>query len=168
MKLKVTKILTILLAFAFIAGCNMTKEEAIDLAKETFEAGVTSVPQQPNQETELFSYFLPPVLNIEETNGNNLILTRGNQLYLIFSNPVEDDLSKVNYDQDKAIEENTILIETFDTDETFSYLIVSPFGDNEYKVIVGSGGEKGTTITDLRDIKDSIETLIEIINSVSY
>lgn len=146
----------------------MSKEKAIDLAKETFVAGVKADSKQPNQETELFSYFLPPVLTIEETNDNNLVLSRGNQLYLVFSNPSEDALSKVNYELDKAIEEDTIIIETLDNEETFSYLIVAPFGDDEYKVIVGSGGEKGTTITDVRNIQASVETIIEIINSISY
>jgi hypothetical protein len=160
--------LTILVVFAFIIGCNMTEEEAIDAAKETFTVGVKSESQQPNQETESFSYFLPPILNVEEKNGNNLILSRDNQIYLIFSNPAEDDLSEVNFEENKVFEEKTILIETLKNEETFNYLIISPFGDNEYKIIVGRGGEKGTTITDIQNINDSIETIIEIITSVSY
>lgn len=168
MKFKVTKAIAILIAIALITGCNISKEEAIDLAKETFIAGVKTDPQQPNQETKLFSYFLPPVLSVEETNENNLILTRGNQIYLIFSNPAEDALSKVNYEQDKTFEEDKILIETLNSEETFSYLIVSPFGDDQYKIIVGIGGEKGTTIANARNFKESVETIIKIINSISY
>lgn len=168
LKFKVTKALAIIVVFALITGCNMSKEEAIDMAKDTFAAGIKTDPQQPNQETESFNYFLPPVLDVEETNENNLILTRGNQIYLIFSNPAEGALSKVNYELDKAIEENPILIDTLNSKETFSYLIVSPYRDDEYKVIVGIGGEKGTTITDVRNFKESVKTIIEVIKSVSY
>ncbi len=167
MKLKLLFI-SLLFTTVFIAGCSVTKEQAIDYAKETFEAEVVTEPKEPNRETELFSYFLPPGLNVKEASENNLILSRGNQIYLVFSNPAEDNFSTVNYEQDHAIEEQAILTETFTSEEAFSYIIVAPYDKDEYKVIVGIGGEKGTTISNKGNIRSSVETIIDVIKSVTY
>ncbi|UTW68840.1 hypothetical protein KHA80_15920 [Anaerobacillus sp. HL2] len=146
----------------------MTKEEAVDIAKESFETGIKTSPKEPNQETEQFSYYLPGGLSIEEVAENNLILSKGDQLYLIFSNPVEEPSSQVNYDQDQLVEENSIVNETREIDGAFNYILVSPHEEDLYKVIVGTGAKKGTTITDLDNIKNSVETILTIIKSVSY
>ncbi|OIJ18212.1 hypothetical protein BKP45_11545 [Anaerobacillus alkalidiazotrophicus] len=160
--------ISIVLIFLFLTGCTVTKEQAVETAKNSFESGVISEPREPNNETELFNYYLPPGLNIEEEAGNNLILNRGEQIFIIFSNPAEDFTSQVNFEQDKIVEDKAILIETIEVEGTFNYIIVAPFDNDKYKVILGSGGEKGTTITELSNIKDSVETLVEIIRSVSY
>jgi hypothetical protein len=159
---------SILLAIVLTTGCSVTKEQAIASAKEAFEMAVSVEPREPNEETDLFSYYLPTALSIEEVAENNLILSKGNQLFLIFSNPAEDKLSKVNFEQDSLIENQAMLIETKEQETAFSYMIVSHFKDDDYKVIVGMGGEKGTTITDLANLKDSVNTLLEIIHSVTY
>ncbi|MCT8137325.1 hypothetical protein H1D32_05940 [Anaerobacillus sp. CMMVII] len=170
MKLKLVLLnLSILLAVILITGCGgITKEQAIESAKEAFETGVVAEPQAPNEQTDMFSYYLPSTLSLEEVSENNLILSKGNQLYLVFSNPAETKTSQVNYEQDKVLEENTLLLETLEVDGAFSYIIVSPFEEDEYKVIVGIGGEKGTTITDLENLKDSVDTMLEIIKSINY
>lgn len=157
-----------LLAFTITAGCSVSKEQAISSVKESFELGVLADLNEANEETDSFTYYLPPGLTVEETTENNLVISKGDQLFIIFSNPAEDQLSQVNYEQDRIIEEKAILLETKETAEMFSYLIVSPFENDNYKVIVGIGGEKGTTITDLANLKDSAETLLQIIKSVNY
>lgn len=166
--MKLKTVFSLLIAAVIIAGCNVTKEQAIDYAKETFEAGMIAESKEPNTETESFSYYLPSNFNVESETENNLILSDGNQLYLIFSNPEEDELSNVNYDQDNSIEFNTILNKTFITEDHFGYIIVSPFEKDDYKVIVGIGGNKVTTITELTSVKESVENIIDIINSITY
>ncbi|OIJ09277.1 hypothetical protein BKP35_17235 [Anaerobacillus arseniciselenatis] len=161
-------VLSILITILVITGCNVTQEQAIDYAKETFETGIATETKEPNRETDLFSYFLPPGLNVQEASENNLILSRGNQIYIIFSNPAEDSLSTVNYEQDREVEEKAILTETYTDEEAFSYIIVAPQEDDEYKVIVGIGGEKGTTISNKANIRSSVETIIDVIKSVTY
>lgn len=146
----------------------MSEDQALQSAKEAFVNGVIAEPKEPNEETDLLRYYLPPSLSVEEAKENNIILSKGNQLFLVFSNPAENKLSKVNYEQDKLIAEDAILIETKEENEMFSYLIVSPFEDNQYKVIVGIGGEKGSTITKLPNLKDNVQTLMDIIKSINY
>jgi hypothetical protein len=160
--------ISILVTFFILTGCGLTKEQALDYAKESFEVGILEEPQETNEATDLFSYYLPSELVVEETAENNLILTKDNQLFLIFSNPAENKLSQVNYEQDRVIENTALLVETTEVDGKFGYIIVSPFEDDDYKVIVGIGGEKGTTVTDLANIKGSVDTLLEIINSINY
>lgn len=167
MKLKLT-LLSMLLAFIFTTGCSVSKEQAIASAKESFELGVLADSNEANEATDSFTYYLPSGLIVEETAENNLVLSKGNQLFIIFSNPAEDQLSQVNYEQDRMLEEKAILVETNETEEVFSYIIVSPFDNDNYKVIVGIGGEKGTTITDISNLKESAENLLEIVKSVNY
>ncbi|MFN7250599.1 MAG: hypothetical protein ACK4M9_07345 [Anaerobacillus sp.] len=159
---------SILIAFLILTGCGLTKEQALDYAKESFEVGVLEEPQEPNEATDLFSYYLPSELIVEEKAENNLILGKDNQVFLIFSNPAETKLSQVNYEQDRVVENTALLVETTEVDGKFAYIIVSPFEDDDYKVIVGIGGEKGTTVTNLANLKDSVDTLLEIINSINY
>ncbi len=169
MKLRVLiRTAALILVFILITGCSVSKEEAIEMAKDTFEVGVLTEAKEQNQTTDLFSYYLPTELHVEEAAENNLILTKGDQLFLIFSNPAENSLSKVNYEQDKLMEDKAILIETKEVNGSFSYIIVSPFEDGKYKVIVGIGGEKGTTVTKVADFKTSVETLLDIIKSIQY
>lgn len=169
MNLKLGSILfTIFLVFLALTGCSVSKEQAIQLAKDSFEAGILSEAKEPNEESGLFRYYLPSSLSIEEVKENNLILSKGEQLFLIFSNPAENQSSRVNFEQDKLIEEDAILIEMKEVEGTFSYIVVSPFKDGDYKVIVGNGGEKGTTITSIANFKESVEILLEIIQSIKY
>jgi hypothetical protein len=160
--------ISIILAFFILTGCGLTTEQALDYAKESFEVGVQEEPKEPNESTDFFSYYLPAELIVEETAENNLILGKDNQLFLIFSNPAELKLSQVNFEQDRVIENTALLLETTEVDGKFAYLIVSPFENEDYKVIVGIGGEKGTTVTNLANLKDSVDTLLEIINSINY
>ncbi|RXI98596.1 hypothetical protein DS745_19970 [Anaerobacillus alkaliphilus] len=169
MKLKfVINKLMLLLVIVLITGCSVSKEQAIELAKASFEVGVSEEAKEQNQTTDLFSYYLPADLQVEEITENNLILSKGDQLFLIFSNPAEGSLSQVNFEQDKLVEEKAILIEKQEIDGLFSYIIVSPFEDGKYKVIVGIGGEKGTTVTEIGDFKNSVDTLLDIIKSIKY
>lgn len=160
--------LTLLLLSLFITGCNVTKEEAIEKAKVTFETGNSVQAKEPNQETDLFRYYLPASLKIENITENNLILSKSDQLFLIFSNPAEDASSTVNFEQDKLVVEDPLLLETFENEGVFSYIIITPLEEDDYKVIVGIGGEKGSTITDIANIEKSIEIIIEVIKSISY
>ncbi len=158
----------IFLALVLITGCGVSKEQALDLAKQTFNSSNSTAPKEPNSETNTFSYYLPVGLSVEEKAENNLILRKGNQLFLIFSNPAEDHLSRVNYEQDQLIEEKAILSETKEAKDKFSYLMISPYEKGKYKIIVGMGGEKGTTLSDLDNLNDSVATLLEIIHSINY
>lgn len=160
--------LSIILVFLFIIGCNVTQEEAIEATKEAFEVGVNSEAMEPNEETERFRYYLPSSVEVEQTADTNLILSKNEQVFIVFSNPAETAFSTVNFDEDKAVEENAILVNELTVDSSFNYLIISPFEEDTYKVIVGVGGDKATTITSIDNLVSSVESMLEIVKSITY
>lgn len=150
-------------------GCSVSKDEAFNLAKQSFETGFSGdVEIEVNSESIHFEYYAPPGLQVEQETDTNLIFSEEEQLFIIFSNSAEGENSRLNYEVDLKVESDPALIEKIESDDLFAYLIISPFEGENYKITVGRGGEKGTTIASVDDIHSSVETMVEIINSISY
>ncbi|MCD8500749.1 MAG: hypothetical protein LRY71_02530 [Bacillaceae bacterium] len=161
--------LILLSAVLFIIGCSVTKDEAFNLAKQSFESGFTNIEEiETNSKTIHFEYYAPPNLQVEQETDTNLIFSEDEQLFIIFSNSAEDEMSQLNYEVDIKAEPDAEIIEKIELEDLFAYLIISPFEEEYYKVTVGRGGEKGTTIATLDDLQSSVETIVDIINSITY
>lgn len=150
------------------SGSNVTKEEALEQAQEIFKDFPVESKVEPNNETELFSFYLPSSLSVEETTATTVLLSEEEQLYLLFSNPEESDQSKVNYEIDVLQEKDLILVEELSTDEHFAYIMISSLDKETYEVIVGRGGDKVTTIATMEDIPKSVTNTIELLSSITY
>ncbi|WP_338788912.1 hypothetical protein [Metabacillus sp. FJAT-53654] len=162
---QLTLVLSLLLTFLLL-GCTVSDEEltktTIDNTKQAFKDS----PQDTNEHTKLFSYYLPEEFSVKETKKYNVLLEKGNMSYLLFVNENEEANSKVSYDTLVEKYEKPFISETFQDKERFGYLFVNNLEKNTYEVTVGIGGTKLTTEAKANDVSDAAKNMMDIVKSV--
>lgn len=150
----------------FLAGCHSkSEEEVIEEAKQIAEETFTSSQMiKPNQKLEHFTLYLPEHLEIEEVDVNNLIVSDGQQTYIIFYNNLEEPTSELNYQMAKN--EVALLLADFQTTERFGYIQILAEEDDQYLIQVGVGGAKITTYTTKNQLANHAEELMRIALSI--
>jgi len=147
-------------------GCGMqTEEDALDSAIKSAERTFYSNEEvKTNEQTTTFDFYLPSSLSIEEESENNVILSDGNQHYIIFYNDLESPKSKINYKSAK--DSDSLAYESFEDEERFGYLQVIAGTDENYQIQAGIGGVKITTYTSKKDMAGKAEELMKIARSI--
>ena len=162
---QLTLVLSLLLTI-LLMGCTISDEEltktTIDITKQAFE----NTPMKINEQTNLFSYYLPEEFTVKETKKYNVLLEEGSQSYLLFVNENEEANSKVSYDTLVEQYEKPFITETFEDKERFGYLFVNSLEKNTYEVTVGIGGTKLTTEAKANDVSDAAKNMMDIVKSV--
>ncbi|MBO1513199.1 hypothetical protein [Metabacillus bambusae] len=162
---QLTLVLSLLLTI-LLMGCTISDEEltktTIDNTKQAFE----DTPKDSNEQTKLFSYYLPEEFTIKETKMYNVLLEKGSKSYLLFVNENEEANSKVSYDTLVEKYEKPFISETFEDKERFGYLFVNTLEKNTYEVTVGIGGTKLTTEAKINDVSDAAKNMMDIVKSV--
>ncbi|WP_096152912.1 MULTISPECIES: hypothetical protein [Bacillus] len=151
-----------------LAGCSITEQEAVDASIQIVESSLAEETKEANTETENISYYLPSAFTIESEVNNNIVIENNDQTYILFVNPLESVSSVVVYETTLGFYEDPIVNKQLNNEEHFIFFIVDN-GPSEqtYEVIVGIGGMKMTTITSAANMKQSVQDMIDIINSVN-
>lgn len=162
------KVLLIVLLIVFVSGCTVKSKEDLmseitQIAKASFEEPKTQTTVKLNN----FSLYLPEKFEVVEEGTSNLILQKGEQLYILFQNPLEDSNSHLNYDT-AAEEKGYTLLESFEEQDKFGFVMVMPREDEKFELQTGVGGVKLTTITELDNLTEDTEVMMEMANSLLY
>ncbi|MBU8905233.1 hypothetical protein [Desertibacillus haloalkaliphilus] len=165
--IKIVVIMTV--SMMFLVACNVSEEEALLASEQVFNESFTVESNQANLETEQLSLYVPRGVTMTEETTYNILLEKGNQVFLLFFNPVEPLTSTVHMERDAELRDEALLFETYESDEKRGYLLVLE-EDDEKKVntVVGLGGAKISTITAVKDLEESVEIMTDILHSIKY
>lgn len=157
--------LSFFIVIGLLAGCssieNETKE-TIAAVEETFKGKA----EETNSKNEDISFYIPSTMKIEEQAENNVIISKGDQTFILFVNPVEPANSDVMY---KSIESKKFSVDkTFKDKDRFGYVKVYEIDEKLYLVSVGIGGIKMTTEAKLSEISESAKEMMTVVSSVKY
>ena len=159
--------ISVLMLLAVLSACSLKSEEdaiadAESAAEDTF---MDETMIEPNYEYDGASFYLPENLDIKNQDESNLVLTDGEQTYIVFYNENEDALSELNYNA--AQKNDTLLLESFTDEEKFGYISVLPDKGEGYQLQVGIGGAKITTYTDKGKLAEDTMELMKIAKSIA-
>ncbi|MDE5415867.1 hypothetical protein [Alkalihalobacterium chitinilyticum] len=162
-------IATIVAFIFFISACQITEEEAIERSQQAFSERFASTETvEVNYEGDQIDFYLPQGMEITEEIDFNIQLEKDNQIFLLFFIPVEPWDSEVHLIRDQEFEIDAVAFEALESEDKLSYLSISPSEEGYYKIIVGLGGAKITTISEVENVVDSTEIMTEILHSVQY
>ncbi|WP_277586159.1 hypothetical protein [Psychrobacillus antarcticus] len=156
------------LAVILLAGCSSLQEQTVDgleNAKITFQGDA----EKPNEKMDDINIFIPRGFSIEEeSNETNIILSKGNDSFILFINPNELPSSQLYYDLMTTNSNLNVLEEkTFEQNGRFGFAAIIENSEEKYELITSIGGIKLTTISDQQDIADNLEKMMLIIRSIS-
>lgn len=143
-------------------------DEAIEEAKLIYHERFSGQNEfKHNYESEQVSLFLPPGFKVKEETEYNIIIENSGQVYLLFFNPLEQKNSKIHYELDASLADESLLFETYETDDLFSYFFVLE-EKKELNVVIAIGGAKISTKTSSTSLADSVGHMLTIVQSLSY
>ncbi|USK63748.1 hypothetical protein [Peribacillus frigoritolerans] len=157
--------LVILLISSLIVGCSGIERQT-EKAMKAAEVAFRDDEKQPNQEAGLIQVHLPKDFKVVEEHDNNLILQKGDQIYILFVNPNEKEDSSVLYLAIKEQEDQFEMLHSFQTDDKFGFISIKEIPKEKYELAVGIGGVKLTTETDKDQLKTDAKQMMEIVSSV--
>ena len=151
-----------------LTGCGKTVEEQISegvaSAATKFEAKST----EPTTKIGKIKVYLPGGYKVEEgTNEMNYIFTKGKDSFILFVNTIEAEDSRLHYEN--LVNDSNVKIikeETFESDDNFGFTAVIEHDEDQYELVVSSGGVKMTTMSADRNIDEKLTTMMEIVRSV--
>jgi len=162
--------ISFLLSFTIflLFGCSLSTQEVKEATLDVIEKAFQEEPIKSNQTIDNISFYLPKSIEIESSSGNNIILSEGNQQYILFINKNEEKTSDLLYQKGLDSSVEIIIDETKVTENEYKYTIVNKLSDDTYEVIAGLGGAKITTLVESQDVAESVQKMIDIIQSVQY
>lgn len=159
---------TFFLMFIFImSGCSMTTEEAVQQTYERFIDSFQQEKKEANTTTEQVALYLPRGIALEVEEDYNLVFKKGDRLYILFFNPHEPLHSTVNAERDQEVTEGRLLFETIEHEGKFGYLSIVEDGE-DWKLIVGIGGAKMSTLTEKKHIVEDVDYLLHMLHSLEF
>ncbi|ALC84679.1 MULTISPECIES: hypothetical protein [Bacillaceae] len=156
------------LAVLLLVGCSSVEEQAEDgmeNAKEVFQGDA----EKPNKTVDNLKIFLPSGFSIEDdSDQTNIILSKGNDSYILFVNPNELPGSQLYYDL-MMDNKNLKIVEkdTFEQNGRFGFAAIIESSEENFELIASIGGIKLTTISKQQDIASNIEKMMMIVRSIS-
>ncbi|GAE25801.1 hypothetical protein JCM9140_1818 [Halalkalibacter wakoensis JCM 9140] len=150
--------------FVFLAACQVTEEEALELGQIAYHTHLEE-PMEPNTELSMVNVFLPRGFEVIDDIEYNVQLQSGDQLFLLFHQPEEPATSNIHFERDVRTAGAALLYELRESDEQLSYLIVTEEEEDQLFVIVTVGGAKISTLTTYNDLEENIEAMTSIVRS---
>lgn len=151
-----------------IAGCSVTEEQIENEARSMIENKLMQDPKEPNEEKEGLSFFANVDITIEPVNEFNYVVSSRDTTYLLFKN---DDVDYVNPDairDDMMLDKEVVSLETFTNDNNVnSYIVITNFEDETYRLIVAVDGLKMTTVLPLEELESSAEFMFDFVYSMA-
>ncbi|TCT19913.1 hypothetical protein EDD68_11642 [Melghiribacillus thermohalophilus] len=151
-----------------LSGCLFVSEEQIiDDTERAVKDAFLADPTEATEETDSLSLYVPEKMDMADATEYNLVLQDGDQTYLLFFNPLEEDASRLLYE---SANKNDVLIDsTFQSEEQFGYVVAVPYNDDgQYELIVGLGGKRISTVSEKRNLAEDAGLMMEMVRSISY
>ncbi|TCP32032.1 hypothetical protein EV207_1014 [Scopulibacillus darangshiensis] len=158
-------VLVLLSIFVILSGCNKSKQETIQDANEGVKDVLISKKKDPNTSMPRFEYYKPNRLEITNKGVNSVVFSKDGEAYILFVNPKEGPMSRLNYNADQKDKSDKDSLEKIPVKNKFVYLMIKP-NKKQYEVIVGVGGMKITAKMSLDDLDDNVKMMAEILHSV--
>ncbi|WP_064092682.1 hypothetical protein [Rossellomorea aquimaris] len=167
MKTKASMVFFILVLI--LAGCNTTidteKEQTAQVAEETFKNN----NDKGKEEAGNIRFYLPFGAEIEKESSNNIIITKSSNTFILFTNPQEDKDSDLLYKMAINDKESLVKHGTFKGDNRLGYYVIKKLENTEeYELVIGVGGTKVTTQSELEDLADHAEMMMKMATSVKH
>lgn len=156
------------IAVILLAGCSSLEEQAVD-GLENAKVAFQDDAEKPNEKVNDINIFLPSGFSIEEeSNETNIILSKGNDSYILFINPNELPSSQLYFNLMKS-DNNLKVIEekTFEQNGRFGFAAIIENSEEKYELLTSIGGIKLTTISEQQDIASNLEKMMLIVRSIS-
>lgn len=156
------------LAVILLAGCSSLEDQTSD-GLENAKIAFQSDAEKPNEKVNDINIFIPSGFSIEEeSNETNIILSKGNNSYILFINPNELPSSQLYYDLMTSDSNLKVLEEkTFEQNGRFGFAAIIENSEEKYELITSIGGIKLTTISEQQDIASDLDKMMLIVRSIS-
>ena len=151
-----------------LTGCGKTVEEQIDTGVASAQTVFEENPQLTNKTIGKIELYVPVGFDVEESEDpNNLIMTKGDESYILFVNYYEKEDSNLHYELLKNDSSKKIIKEeTVEFDGAFGFSAVREYDEEQFELIVSSGGVKMSTISEDKDIDQKLVDMMTIVRSV--
>ena len=151
-----------------LAGCNTTIDKEKEETASVVEDGLSS-NETAGEKAGNISFYLPFGAEIEKESPYNIIISKSSDTFILFTNPQEDKDSELLYKMAINDKENLVKHGTFKEDDRLGYYVIKELPDTEeYELIVGVGGTKVTTQSELEDLADNAEMMMKMATSVKH
>ncbi len=151
-----------------LAGCGKTVEEQISQGVASAQSTFEDVALEPSKEVGKINVYVPSGYAVKEgANEMNYIFTKGKDNFILFVNTIEAEDSKLHYEnllEDK--EKEVVKEQTFQFKEAFGFTAVVKHSDEQYELVVSSGGVKMTTLSEDKKIDEKLAEMMQIVRSV--
>ena len=152
-----------------LTGCNQSIDEQIANGLQQSETIFAEKPETHTDKIGNVQLFLPSKYKIEDSSDKyNILVSKGKQSYILFINDREEPDSKLYYELLKEDSSKKIIDEkTYEKDNTFGFAAVfKTENEEEFELVVSSGGVKMTTISRMKDVEDNLQEMTKIVHSV--
>ncbi|SDM71679.1 hypothetical protein SAMN05518871_10275 [Psychrobacillus sp. OK028] len=156
------------LAVILLAGCSTLEEQTSD-GLENAKVAFQDDAEKPNEKVNDINIFLPRGFSIEEeSNETNIILSKGNDSYILFINPNELQSSQLYYNLMTSDSNLKVVKEkTFEQNGRFGFAAIIENSEEKYELITSIGGIKLTTISEQQDIATNLKKMMLIVRSIA-
>ncbi|KOS67604.1 hypothetical protein AEA09_02890 [Lysinibacillus contaminans] len=152
-----------------LTGCNQSMDEQITKGFQLTENVFAEKPEKHTDTIGNIQLYLPSKYNVDDSSDKyNILVSKGKQSYILFINDREKSDSKLYYNLLKEDNTKEIIDEkTYEKDNVFGFAAVSKTeNEEEFELVVSSGGVKMTTISPVEDIEDNLHEMTKIVHSV--
>ena len=156
------------LVVSLLVGCSSLEEQAVN-GIENAKVAFQDDAEKPNEKVNNINIFIPSGFSIEkESNETNILLSKGNESFILFINPNELQSSRLYYDLMMS-DSNLKVVEekTFEQNGRFGFAAIIENSEEKYELITSIGGIKLTTISQAQDIENNLEKMMLIVRSIS-
>lgn len=156
------------LVIILLAGCSSLEEQTVD-GLENAKVAFQDDAEKPNDKVNNMNIFIPSGFSIEEeSDETNIILSKGDDSFILFINPNELQSSQLYYDLMMADSNLEVLDKkTFEQNGRFGFAAIIENSEEKYELITSIGGIKLTTISEQQDIANNLEKMMLIVRSIS-
>ena len=151
-----------------LTACGKPVEEQVTEGVASTATVFEAKPVEPTTTIGKIEVYLPSGYKIEEgTNEMNYIVTKGKDSFILFVNTIEQEDSRLHYDllvNDSKL--NIMKEQTFEQEEAFGFAAVIEHSEEQYELVVSSGGVKMTTMAKDKHIDEKLVDMMEIVRSV--
>lgn len=151
-----------------LTACGKPVEEQVTEGVASTATVFEAKPVEPTTTVGKIEVYLPSGYKIEEgTNEMNYIVTKGKDSFILFVNTIEQEDSRLHYDllvNDSKL--NIMKEQTFEQEEAFGFAAVIEHSEEQYELVVSSGGVKMTTVAKDKKIDEKLVDMMEIVRSV--
>lgn len=151
-----------------LTGCGKPVEEQITEGVASTATVFEAKPVEPTTTIGKIKVYLPSGYKVEEgTNEMNYIVTKGKDSFILFVNTIEQEDSRLHYDllvNDSKL--NIVKEQTFEKEDAFGFAAVIEHSEEQYELVVSSGGVKMTTMAKDKNIDEKLVDMMEIVRSV--